>query len=334
MANDTPAIECSYTVTDAMDYCYKVTTHGRAVMAACMALEQPMKITRVAFGSGKLDPDVNPADVHELLSFVSNGTVAERRHEADRLFLTIRYANQEHQDVVKMFLLSEFMIFVEDPESGTETDLLYGTLGDYRQPVPAYTPAYSPSIFSFPLVLVISDDVHVDVDVPVGIATYYDLEVMAREFAIRHMDITIPKDGWAADTLGKYRYRRDVAVEEVTPRMIPQVTVLPAGEDAAVDCGLSPSAETLEGTIRFRAVVPPVTDIPAGLTLLRDSSGVIFSYENTGTVGELPLATETTPGAVMVKPNSGLLLGQDGTLSVNMATDEEFQELLDGKEGT
>lgn len=315
--------------TEAMNYCYKVTTHGRAVMAACMALEQPMRITRVAFGSGKLDPDVNPADVHELLSFVSNGTVAERRHEADRLFLTIRYANQEHQDVVKMFLLSEFMVYVQNPETGAETDLLYGTLGDYRQPVPAYTPAFSPSIFSFPLVLVISDDVHVEVDVPVGIATYYDLEVMAREFAIRHTALTIPKDGWAADTLGKYRYRRDVAVEEVTPRMIPQVTVLPAGEDAAIDCGLAPMAETLEGAVRLRSVAVPAADIPAQLTLLRDSSGVIFSYENTGTVGELPLATETTPGAV--KPGTGLLVDADGTLSLDTATDEEFEALLGGK---
>lgn len=315
--------------TDAMDYCYKVTTHGRAVMAACMALEQPMKITRVAFGNGKIEPDVNPADVHELLSFVADGTVAERRHEADRLFLTIRYANQEHQDVTKMFLLSEFMIFVEDPESGTETDLLYGTLGDYRQPVPAYTPAYSPSIFSFPLVLVISDDVHVEVDVPVGIATYYDLEVMAREFAIRHVDLTIPRTGWVVDTLGKYRYRRDVAAAEVTPRMIPQVTVLPAGEENAVNCGLAPRAETLEGAVRFRAVTVPAADIPAALTLLRDSSGVIFSY--TGTVGELPLATETTPGAV--KPGTGLLVDADGTLSLDTATDEEFEALLNGKEG-
>lgn len=318
--------------TDAMDYCYKVTTHGRAVMAACMALEQPMKITRVAFGSGKLDPDVNPADQHELLHFIANGTVAERRHEADRLFITIRYANNEHTDVTKMFLLSEFMLYVENPENGQETDLMYGTLGDYRQPVPAYTPAYSPSIFSFPLILVISDDVHVDVDIPAGIATYYDLEVMAKEFAIRHMDLTIPRTGWVADTLGKYQYRRDVAAPEVTPRMIPQVTVLPAGEGAAVDCGLAPRAETLEGAVRFRAVTPPAADIPAALTLLRDSTGVIFSYENSGTVGELPIATANTAGAV--KPGAGLLVSKDGTLSLDTATDEEFRELLDGKEGT
>ena len=317
MTNDTPA----------MDYCYKVTTHGRAVMAACMALEQPMKLTRVAFGSGKIGPDVNPADVHTLLAYVSDGAVTERRHEADRLFLTIQYANQKHPEITKMFLLSEFMVFVEDPESGEETDLLYGTLGDYRQPVPAYHPAFSPSIFSFPLVLVISDEVHVEVDVPVGLATYYDLEVMAREFAVRRADLTIPTAGWTADPEGKYQYRLDLPVEGVTARMIPALTVSAAGEKAALACALAPFAETLEGAVRLWAMAVPEADIPASLTLLRDSSGVIFSYENNSTVGELPIATPATPGAV--KPGRGLLVDADGALNVDMATDEEFGALLD-----
>ena len=36
-----------------MEYRYKPTTNGRNALAACMALEKPPKITRVAFGSGK-----------------------------------------------------------------------------------------------------------------------------------------------------------------------------------------------------------------------------------------------------------------------------------------
>lgn len=311
-----------------MDYCYKVTTHGRAVMAACMALEQPLKITRVAFGSGKVAEDVDPADVHELLEFVSDGAVTERRHEADRLFLTIQYANSAHPDIKKMFLLSEFMVFTQDPESGEETDLLYGTLGDYRQPVPAYRPAFSPSVFSLPLVLVISDDVHVEVSATVGIATYYDLETMAKEFAIRRMDLTIPADGWTVEAQGRYKYRLDLEVEGVTPRMIPQVTVLEQGEETAAACGLAPFAETLEGAVRLWAVAPPGAEIQASLALLRDSSGVVFAYGNGGAVSELPLATETTPGAV--KPGSGLTVSADGTLNLDTPTDEEFRALLDG----
>jgi len=58
-----------------MEYRYKPTTHGRAVMAACMALEKPFHITRVAFGSGKVDAETNLADVHELLEYVTDGAV-------------------------------------------------------------------------------------------------------------------------------------------------------------------------------------------------------------------------------------------------------------------
>ncbi len=157
-----------------MEYRYKPTTNGRNALAACMALEKPPKITRVAFGSGKAAEDVNLADVHELLSYVSEGAVADRRHEGDRFFLTIQYANSAHKDV-KMFLLSEFIVYVEDPETGADTDLLYGTLGDYRQPVPAYNPAFPPSIFNFPLELIISDEIQVVIAAPAGLVTHDEL---------------------------------------------------------------------------------------------------------------------------------------------------------------
>ena len=167
-----------------MEYAYKPTTRGRAVMAACMALEKPVKITRVAFGSGKVGEDVNLADVHGLLSFISNGAVADRRHEGDRFFLTIQYANSEHRDV-KMFLLTEFIVYTEDPETGGEADLLYGTLGDYRQPVPAYNPAFPPSVFNFPLEIIISDEINVSVSAPAGLVTHDELKnVIEREVRV------------------------------------------------------------------------------------------------------------------------------------------------------
>ena len=40
-----------------LDYAYKITTNGRAAMAAYMALgDKPFRLTRVAFGSGRVDP--------------------------------------------------------------------------------------------------------------------------------------------------------------------------------------------------------------------------------------------------------------------------------------
>ncbi len=169
-----------------MDYSYKPTTHGRSVMAACMAMEKPFKITRVAFGSGKVDEGTDLADVHQLLEHVADGTVAERRHKDDRFYLTIQYANTAHPDV-KTFLLTEFIVYVEDPETGKDTDLLYGTLGDYRQPVPAYNPMLGPGVFNFPLTLILSDEINVILSAPAGLVTHAELPALLTAGAGRHV---------------------------------------------------------------------------------------------------------------------------------------------------
>lgn len=254
-----------------MNYAYKPTTNGRAVMAACMALEAPLKIVRVAFGSGKIDKDTNLADVHELVHYISDGAVAERRHEDDRLYLTVQYATNAHQDVKKTFMLSEFIVYTEDPETGEETDLLYGTLGDYRQPVPAYNPAFPPSVFNFPLELIISDEIQVSVSAPAGLVTYVELIKLlnSRAAGAAKVDITIPVSGWAedTDTNGAYAYCRDIASTSITEDMIPQLTVHPASLNDAMDCLLCPTSRTLPGLLRVYAKSIPKADISASLTL-------------------------------------------------------------------
>lgn len=160
-----------------MDYGYKPTTHGLAAMAACMALEQPLEITRVAFGGGQIGDGVKLADVHQLVDFVADGTVTDRRHEGEKLCFTVQYANNQHPDV-PTFFLSEFMVYIRNPVTGEETDLLYATLGDYRQPVPAYSDGMAPSIWSLPLVLVLSSELEVKVSTPAGLVTWDDVEML------------------------------------------------------------------------------------------------------------------------------------------------------------
>ncbi len=63
-----------------MDYAFKVTTHGRAALAACMARKTAPDICRVAFGGGKIAEDVNLADQHTLLDYVADGTITGWRH--------------------------------------------------------------------------------------------------------------------------------------------------------------------------------------------------------------------------------------------------------------
>ncbi len=266
-----------------MDYAYKPTTHGRAVMAACMALEKPFRVTRVAFGSGKVDEDAELADIHELLEYVSDGAVADRRHQDDRFELTLQFANSEHKDV-PTFLLSEFIVYVEDPTTGGETDLLYGTLGDYRQPVPAYSPAYPPSVFNFPLTLVLSDEINVVISAPAGLATHDDInaamrlaiqtvhETLGNVLRAEKLDLTIPATGWAADqdTEGAYPVHIDIPSGRIAEDMVPQLTIAPLSADAVATCEMCPTARTIPGGLRVYAKRAPSTAITASLTLLSD----------------------------------------------------------------
>lgn len=309
-----------------MDYAYKVTTHGRAVMAACMALEAAFRVTRVAFGSGRVEEETNLADVHQLLAYVSDGAVADKRHQDDRFELTIQYANSEHKDV-PTFLLSEFLIYVEDPVTGEETDLLYGTLGDYRQPVPAYNPAYPPSVFNFPLTLILSDEINVAVSAPGGLVTWDDLAKAVTLLAVRRRDIVIPTTGWEQSGEDRYPLRLDIAMTEVTEAMTPSLTVLPEGEEEAVRCGLANRLQTLSGLVRLYARTAPGAPIPANLVLLGDSTGMILSDETGGT---LPVASHTQLGGVILGPEFNIT--PSGVMSLNPEKTVTDEDLVDEAE--
>ena len=163
-----------------MEYGYKVTTTGRAVITACWALQKPLKLTRVTFGTGRVAEDVDLADVHALLSPVVDGAVGNWTHTEDRLNFIAQYENISHPEIEDVFLLSEFIVWAEDPETGTEVDFLYATLGDYIQSVPPYRATQPTSIFKFPVTVVVSDEMEVTISAPTGLATVDDLAGLAK----------------------------------------------------------------------------------------------------------------------------------------------------------
>lgn len=167
-----------------LEHAYKITTHGRALIAACWDLERSLRTCRVAVGSGLAPEGTDLARVHQLYRYVADGTIGERRREGDRLYLSVQYDNSAHPEV-GAFPLTEFMVYALDPETGGETDLLYATLGDYRQPVPAYR-GYPASVFSYPMVLVVSGEIEVEIDAAPGLATHADL-ARARESLLREI---------------------------------------------------------------------------------------------------------------------------------------------------
>lgn len=185
-----------------MDYSFKITTHGRAVLAACLDLSKPLKLTRAAVGSGLVDQDEDLAKVHALVRYEEEAAVADRRHVEDRLFLTVRYCNKDHPNT-GTFTLSEFMVWAEDPETGQETDFLYAALGDYRQAVPALSEQFPESTFSYPLVLVVSGELQVSITASPGLVTWEDLLELKADLirGVMMNELTLPLSAASGEEL-------------------------------------------------------------------------------------------------------------------------------------
>lgn len=255
-----------------MEIAFKPTTHGRAILSACMSHTLPLQLTRVAFGSGRVSENRNLADMHELIQYVADGTIGDRRHEDDRLYLTVQYANDAAHASVSTFMLSEFMIYARDPETGEDRDFIYATLGDYSQAIPAYRAGFSPGTWSLPLVIIISDEIEVSISAPAGLVTHDELIRLLSKHAsgAAKRSLTIPTGGWTADadTGGTYPLHLDIASAEITEDMVPLASILPQSLPAAIACGLCPACRTLPGLLRFYTKSAPASDIQISLALL------------------------------------------------------------------
>ena len=312
------------------EFQFAVTTTGRAVIAACMAREKPLRITRVAFGSGELPDGIALADVHKLYRYVADGTIADRRHEGEYVSLTAQYDNSEHPGI-PTFYLSEYLIYAQDPATGQNVDLIYASLGDYKQAVPAWTQGQPDSVFTYPMTVVLSSELSVSITAPGGLVTYDELIQLLDTSGIGSSvhDVTIPVSGWIADADATgYALMRDIALTGCTERMTPNLTVLPSGMDAATVCELAPFAQSLNGAVRVYANRAPVSAIPANLELTGMLPYIRITEEITDT---LPPASANSVGGI--KASDTLRVDPDGTAHVDLtpfiATDAEAAEAID-----
>lgn len=310
-----------------MDYGFKLTTNGSALLAACMALKKPLRLTRVAVGSGMVPEGVKLADVHQLYQYVADGAVGGCSHENNILYLTIQYSNSFHKEI-PTFYLSEFMVYAEHPETGEDVDLIYATIGDYRQPVPPYTEGMPEAVFNFPLVTIVSSEINVQITASPGLVTHDDLRRLLNEGVIgtSRSKITIPVEGWVTnDEIPGYPFCVDIDVTGATARITPVLTAHPESIGNAVN--LCQVAQTLDGALRVYAKKVPSVEIKASLALI-GGAGYI------GTLPEGAVATGKgleydTDGSLSVRIGEGLSFDEQDALTVNTQTVMTAEDLVD-----
>ena len=232
-----------------MEYGFKVTTNGRELLSTCAATGEGLALSRVAMGSGTVPEGVDLADVHELYHYVTDGAISQRSHENDRLYLSVQYANSMNTGL-PTYTIAEFMVYAIHPQTGEETDVIYGTLGSYTQPVPAYDPSVPVSVFTFPMVLIISDDIEVTVTAQAGLVTYDDLQEAVAEATgsvrgiIKSVAFTAAPSSWTqeADPASEYAYCYDIEDDGITGSMIPEVVLSDASLDESYACRMCATA--------------------------------------------------------------------------------------------
>ncbi|MCM1295508.1 MAG: hypothetical protein NC311_08180 [Muribaculaceae bacterium] len=78
------------------------------------------------------------------------------------------------------------------------------------------------------------------------------------------VEVTIPASGWKQGSgNASYPYYYDIAEAGATAKDRADVTISPESVGVAVDCGLCPTTETLQGAIRVRSAVKPTADLTA-----------------------------------------------------------------------
>ena len=303
-----------------MDYSFKITTGGRELLAALLATGKELEITRVAVGSGKVAEGVNLADMTDLIQYVAEGKITQRRHQDNVLYLTVQYSSNSTPGL-GAFYLAEFIVVVKHPISGENVTLLYATLGDYIQPVNAYSETRPADIRSYPLAIAISDEIEVNITAPAGLVTYDDLkqevEQVRKELSSSVgsaiiKDIVIPADAWEeTDEAGKYKFVANLPDKDALYAHFPTLALDIPSLDLAAVAGMCPAIETLDGRIRFWAKKKPTADLVGTLKLESQSAA------SAGSSGGIATDEEASDAAEEVFGDTGTVVPDQAVIAAD-----------------
>lgn len=147
-------------------------------------------------------------------------------------------------------------------------------------------------------------------------------------FTIKQSDwkpVTDEEDGEAEISGGgsQYPYYADVALDGVTTMHTPNATLDLNSLALAKACELCPTVETMTGALRFWAMSVPDGDLTGEVLLIGKGGG------SAGGDGNYVLPTATPYRLGGVKVGDGLVIDDEGVMSVDAANTEETTEALD-----
>lgn len=334
-----------------------ITVAGRDLITSLIAGET-IEFTKVVVGSGKMPEGVEPIDMTDLVAPVAQASSTVPVVENGVLYMTVEYRNDMNGGLSEGFWLNEFGVYAKTDKT-EEVLLYYATLGDSPQPVNAYTDNRY-DIRRYPISIALEVDAEIQVTYnPGAFITAEDaqqqIEALVSQSVEESVDesigglldnvgtnvikeITIPTVGWEfdedpSDIDFEYPYKLDLSIAEATEEAVPVVSIHKGSIRAAVEAGLCPSANSLDGVLRFWSNRVPEEEIDVTIVFL--SNGYIGEGGGGGGSYVMPIASKDQLGAVKIGEN--ITVQEDGTISVTpgvidedaVATSDEADSMLD-----
>jgi len=126
--------------------------------------EETLEITRVMFGSGKLDDSIDPSTVTDLVQPVGVGTSTIPITKGNVCSFVLEFRNDLNGGLEDATWLQEFAVWARTTNMG-ETLIYYGMLGDFPQPLSPFTGG-AIDVRRFPIAITLTQDVKVVLDYP------------------------------------------------------------------------------------------------------------------------------------------------------------------------
>lgn len=299
---------------------------GVALIAKVLAGRCSMKYTRAAVGEGKIPDEMTPKTMSGAAGYVMDAKIAAVTNPVDgECQVTVQIKSD---NVERGFYATNIVLFAEDPDEGEVpyTYLLLENEPEWIRPASSIVG----KLATFDIIAAVGDvDAVTAIIDPEAIATVGQVEQMLEDHNTdpdahggignaKLTTITIPESAWVQD--GE-NYTADVAVEDSQEGLYPSVTLYGDALAIAYTAGMSQAAQALDGKLRFWSAVKPTADMTAAVALFFHSGG---SFTPTN----MPIATGDTVGGVKVKSGSGLNIDESGNLSLDNASTEEVEKLL------
>lgn len=116
-----------------------MTAKGLQLIAKIIASKANLILVQVLIGSGTPPKGIYIGDLECLVEPVAAGTVSEPIYKGSTVEMTVEYRSDMNGGLQEGFIIREFGIFAEDPDTHEAVMIVYGNLSKYPQYIAPYT---------------------------------------------------------------------------------------------------------------------------------------------------------------------------------------------------